>query len=156
MSTDATDTAQDIREVLDEHGQHRDNLIPILQDVQKRLGFLPEAAVGAIARRLKISENAIYGVATFYAQFRFTRPGEHIVKVCEGTACHVRGSRRIMSETTKLLGIQPGQTTPDYKFSLESVACFGSCALSPVIVVDDKVHARVTPQKVKQLLKDIQ
>ena len=124
--------------------------------MQRRLGFLSEAAVEAIARHLKMSENTIYGVATFYAQFRFTRPGEHIVKVCEGTACHVRDGRRIMSETTKFLGIQPGQTTPDYKFSLESVACFGSCALSPVVVVDDKVHGRMTPQKVRQLLKDIQ
>ncbi len=149
-------TNKDIRAVLKEHEQHRDSLIPILQGIQKKLGYISEEAVEVISSHLNISENDIYGVATFYAQFRFTRPGDHIVKVCQGTACHVRGCKRIMNEAIKYLGISAGETTPDYKFSLESVACFGSCALSPVVVVDDTVHGRMTAQNMKRLLKAIE
>ena len=105
---------------------------------------------------LAIQPSSLFGVATFYTQFKFTRPGDHTVKVCQGTACHVRGSKRIMNEVTKCLGINPGETTPDYKFSLDSVACFGSCALSPVVVIDDKVYGRMTAQKTRKLLKEIQ
>ena len=149
-------TNKDIRDVLNEHEQHRDSLIPILQGIQKKLGYIPDGAVEVISSHLNISENDIYGVATFYTQFRFTRPGDHIVKVCQGTACHVRGCKRIMNEATRYLGISPGETTPDYKFSLDSVACFGSCALSPVVVTDDTVHGRMSAQKLKGLLKAIE
>lgn len=145
-----------VREVLEDHERHRDSLIPILQEVQKKLGFISEEAIGVISGHLDISENDIYGVATFYTQFRFTRPGDHIVRICRGTACHVRGGKRIMNEVTKYLGIAPGETTQDYKFGLESVACFGSCALSPVVVMNEKVYGRMTPQRVKKLLKDIE
>jgi NADH-quinone oxidoreductase subunit E len=93
-------------------------------------------------------------VATFYTQFKFARSGDHMVKVCLGTACHVRGGSQIMDEVSRHLRIQAGETTPDYKFSLERVACFGSCALSPVVVVDDKVYGRMTPKKVKNILKE--
>ncbi|GAH21661.1 unnamed protein product, partial [marine sediment metagenome] len=89
-------TNKDIRDVLKEHEQRRDSLIPILQGIQKKLGYISEEAVEVISSHLNISENDIYGVATFYTQFRFTRPGDHIVKVCQGTACHVRGCKRIM------------------------------------------------------------
>ncbi len=149
-------TNKDIRAVLKDHEQHRDSLIPILQGIQKKLGYISEEAVEVISSHLNISENDIYGVATFYAQFRFTRPGDHIVKVCQGTACHVRGCKRIMDEATRYLGIRPGETAPDYKFSLESVACFGSCALSPVVVINGTVHGRMTAQKIKRLLKAIE
>lgn len=149
-------TNKDIRDVLNEHEQHRDSLIPILQGIQKKLGYISEEAVEVISSHLNISENDIYGVATFYTQFRFTRPGDHIVKVCQGTACHVRGCKRIMNVATKYLGISPGETTPDYKFSLDSVACFGSCALSPVVVIDDVVHGRMITQEMKRLLKAIE
>jgi len=149
-------TNKDISDVLKEHEQHRDSLIPILQGIQKKLGYISEEAVEVMSSHLNISENDIYGVATFYTQFRFTRPGDHIVKVCQGTACHVRGCKRIMNEATKYLGISPGETTPEYKFSLDSVACFGSCALSPVVVLDEMVHGRMTAQKIKRLLKTIE
>jgi len=149
-------TNKDISDVLKEHEQHRDSLIPILQGIQKKLGYISEEAVEVISSHLNISESDIYGVATFYTQFRFTRPGDHIVKVCQGTACHVRGCKRIMNEATKYLGISPGETTPEYKFSLDSVACFGSCALSPVVVLDEMVHGRMTAQKIKRLLKTIE
>jgi len=131
----------------------RDNLIPILQRIQRENGYISKESVNEISGYLDISENEIYGVATFYTQFRFQRPGDHIVKVCQGTACHVKGSDRIKDEVARYLGINTGETTPDYRFSLVGVACFGSCALSPVVVVDDKVYGRMTPQKVKKILE---
>ena len=133
-----------MNKLMQKHSRSRDSLIPVLQEVQEQDGYISPESVKEISGYLKISESDIYGVATFYTQFRFTRPGDHMVRACQGTACHVRGGKRI-----------PGETTEDYKFSLDSVACFGSCALSPVVVVDDTVYGRVTPQKVRQLLKDL-
>lgn len=131
-------------------------LIPILQDVQEVVGYIPSEAMMAIAKFLNIAESAVYGVVTFYAQFYLTRQGKHKIKVCQGTACHVRGSMRIMQTVKKRLGIGPGETTGDYKFSLERVACFGSCALAPVMVVDGRVHGRMTPQKAEKILENIE
>ena len=130
----------------------RGALIPVLQKVQEELGYLSEEAVSEIAYFLGVSESEVYGVASFYAQFRFTRQGEHTIKVCQGTACHVRGGRRILETVAQELGIQPGETTGDYKFSLERVACFGSCALAPVMLVDKTVHGRMTTAKARQVL----
>jgi len=147
---------QELVKILENYEPTRDNLIPILQEVQGNYGYLSEDSVERIARYLDISQSCIYGVATFYTQFRFTRPGNHIVKVCLGTACHVKGGAQIMDELTRHLDIGPGETTPDYRFSLERVACFGSCALSPVIVVDSKVYGRMTPKRVKKILKELE
>jgi len=130
----------------------RGALIPVLQKVQEEIGYLPEEAVSEIAYFLAVSESEVYGVASFYAQFRFIRQGEHTVKVCQGTACHVRGGRRILETMERELGIQPGETTEDYKFSLERVACFGSCALAPVMVVDKTVYGKMTTAKARQVL----
>jgi len=130
----------------------RGTLIPALQKVQEELGYLPEEAVSEIAYFLGVSESEVYGVASFYAQFRFIRQGEHTIKVCQGTACHVRGGRRILETVEQELGIQPRETTEDYKFSLERVACFGSCALAPVMVVDKTVYGRMTSAKARQVL----
>lgn len=141
--------------MLECYSKNRSNLIPILQDIQKVLRYIPEDAVKAIAEHLHISENDVYGVATFYTQFRFSRPGEHIITVCQGTACHVRGGKRILEEVCRDLGIKEGETTSDYRFSIERIACFGSCALAPVVVIDEKVYGRMTPQKVRTLLKGI-
>jgi NADH-quinone oxidoreductase subunit E len=146
--------AKELKEILESFEQHRDSLIPLLQGVQGKLGYIPEETVEDIAQYLDISQASIYGVATFYTQFKFTRPGDHLVRICLGTACHVRGGSQIMDELSRHLGISAGQTTPDYSFSLERVACFGSCALSPVIVVDDKVYGRMTPKKLKRILKE--
>ena len=130
----------------------RGALIPVLQKVQEELGYLPEEAVSEIAFFLGVSESEVYGVASFYAQFRFIRQGEHTIKVCQGTACHVRGGRRILETVERELGIRPGETTEDYKFSLERVACFGSCALAPVMVVDKTVYGRMTTAKARKTL----
>ncbi len=156
METTDKTAQKGLKKILESYGQRQDSLIPILQDVQGKFGYIFEESVERIAKFLDISESYIYGVATFYTQFRFSRPGDHIVRVCQGTACHVRGGKRIMNEVCKLLEIMPGETTPDYKFSIERVACFGSCALSPVVVIDDKVYGRMTQQKTKQLLKEIE
>ncbi len=132
--------------------RERKNLIPVLQKVQEKLGYLPEEAISEVAQFLRLSQNEVYGVASFYAQFRFERQGEHGIKVCLGTACHVRGGRRIMDTVKHEIGLQPGETSEDYKFSLERVACFGSCALAPVMVVDKTVYGRMTTPKARQVL----
>jgi len=139
-------------EILSPYGGERGTLIPALQKVQESFGYLSQETVCQIAKFLKVSESEIFGVASFYAQFRFTRPGEHSVKVCLGTACHVRGGVRILETVQRELGIEPGDTTDDYKFNLERVACFGSCALAPVAVIDDKVYGRLTTTKAKEIL----
>ncbi len=128
--------------------------ITVLQKVQEEFGYLPEEAISAVATALGLSKNEVFGIASFYTMFRFERRGEHMVRVCQGTACHVRGGRRILEAVERGLGIQTGQTTADYKFSLERVACFGSCALAPVMVVDKTVYGRMTTGKARQILSD--
>jgi NADH-quinone oxidoreductase subunit E len=139
--------------ILESHRPLPSEIIPILQEIQAELGYLPSDAMRAVARFVRAPESAIFGVATFYSQFYLTPQGRHKVRVCQGTACHVRGGTRIMQEVRKLLGINPGETTPDYEFSLERVACLGSCALAPVMVVDRKVHGSLTAAKAKQELE---
>jgi len=131
-------------------------VIPLLQKVQETFGYLPQEAIGGVARLLKMSESEIFGVATFYAQFRFTRPGDHTIKVCLGTACHVRGGSQIMETIERELDVKAGGTTEDFKFGLERVACFGSCALAPVLVVDDKVYGRLSTSKTKEIIAQYQ
>jgi len=144
--------SEQLLQVFASYQRQRGALIPILQKVQEVSGYLPKEAVSDIAQFLRISESEVYGVASFYAQFRFERQGEHTIKVCQGTACHVRGGRRILEAVERELGIQPGGTTEDYKFSLERVACFGCCALAPVMVVDKAVSGRMTVARVKEIL----
>jgi NADH:ubiquinone oxidoreductase subunit E len=148
------DTREQLSAILSHHTGHRDELIPILQEAQERFGYLPKEVMSGIAKFLRLSEGTVFGVATFYAQFKFTPTGKRIVKVCRGTACHVRGAPRILDETEKRLGIRPGETTTDLEYSLETIACFGSCALAPVMVVDDDVYGRMTPTKVGKILGD--
>ena len=144
-----------LSEVLAPYRGQKGATIPVLQKVQEELGYLPEETIPEIANFLSLSKNEVYGVASFYAQFRFERQGEHTVKVCQGTACHVRGGRRILDTVEQELDIQPGGTTEDYMFSLERVACFGSCALAPVMVVDKTVYGRMTTAKAKDILAHI-
>jgi len=145
---------QRLSQVLIPYRGQRGSLVPVLQKVQEALGYLPEEAISEIAYFLGVSESEVYGVASFYAQFRFERQGDHTIKVCQGTACHVRGGRRILEGVERDLDIQPGGTTEDYKFSLERVACFGCCALAPVMVVDRTVYGRMTPPKAKKILAE--
>ena len=147
---------EQIAAVLAPYWGQRGATIPVLQKVQEELGYLPEEAISEIANFLGQTKNEIYGVASFYAQFRFERQGEHVVRVCQGTACHVRGGRRILDTVEDELGIHSGETTEDYKFSVERVACFGSCALAPVMVVDKTVYGRMTTAKVRQIVAEQQ
>jgi NADH-quinone oxidoreductase subunit E len=127
-------------------------LIPILQQVQQALGYIPAEAMKRIAQFVNVPECTVFGVATFYAQFKFVPVGRNVIKVCRGTGCYVKGAPRIIDEVEKLLGIKEGETTPDMEYTLETVACFGSCALAPVVVVNDRVCGRMTTDKVKEIL----
>ncbi|HEY41178.1 MAG TPA: NADH-quinone oxidoreductase subunit NuoE [Dehalococcoidia bacterium] len=140
--------------ILEANQGHKESLIPVLQKVQGELGYLPEESLSEIAHFLGLSSSEIFGVASFYAQFRFERQGEHTIKVCQGTACHVRGAKRIMEAVAQELNVEPGGTTADYKFSLEQVACFGCCALAPVLVIDGQVHGRMTTSGARKVLED--
>jgi NADH-quinone oxidoreductase E subunit len=131
----------------------RDALIPILQKVQAAEGFLSQAAMQAIGAHLKLPTSKVYGVATFYNQFRFQPQGRYHCQVCRGTACHVKGSAKVLDALQKQLGVEAGQTTRDGRFSLEVVACIGACGLAPVITMDGAFHASVTPDSVRKILK---
>jgi len=127
----------------------------VLQRVQEADGYLCAGAMARVARWLKVSESEVYGVATFYAQFRFHPPGENNIKVCMGTACHVVGARNFIEVLKADLNLSHGETTPDGKFSLERVACLGCCALAPVVVVNDEVHGRMNRVKFTELLETL-
>jgi NADH-quinone oxidoreductase subunit E len=144
--------ASRVDDVLAAFTREKANLIPILQQVQQVLGYLPEEAMRRIARFVDVPECSVFGVATFYAQFQLSPRGRNIVRVCRGTGCYVKGAPRLIDELEKLLGIKEGETTPDMEYTLETVACFGSCALAPVLVVNDRVYGRMTPEKVKEIL----
>ena len=130
----------------------RESLIPILQAVQRKFGFIPPEAIKGIASFLGIVPGEVFGVATFYNQFRFVPPGKHPIKVCLGTACHVRGGNIILEEWERRLGIKEGEVTEDREFSLDRVACVGCCALAPVAVIGDEVHGRLSPSAINGIL----
>ncbi len=130
-----------------------EELIPVLQKVQEENGFLSENAMSDIAKFLKIPRSKVFGVATFYAQFRFKPKGKNHIMLCRGTACHVKGAPRILEEIENNLGIKEGETTLNLEHSIESVACIGACSLAPCITINDKVYADLTPQKIESLLK---
>jgi len=132
----------------------REDLIPVLQRVQEQDGYLRQDAIRSISRWMKISENEIYGVATFYAQFRFHPPGEHHIKICLGTACHVKGGEQILVMAQQRLNIKTGETTADGKYDLDRVACLGCCALAPVVAFDDKIHSQMSVLKIQGILDE--
>ena len=130
-------------------------LIPVLQAVQAELGYLPDEAMLAIAKTTGVPESRVYGVATFYAQFYFSRRGKNQTKVCTGTACHVKGASRVMDAFERELGIACGTTSEDYEHSLETVACVGSCALAPVVVVNEEVYGQFKSSKIGKILESL-
>ena len=132
-----------------------DDLIPILQEIQEAYGYLPAEVLRWVSGRTGIPASRIYGVVTFYAQFFLKPHGKHTVTCCRGTACHVRGSKKIINAVEAQLGIEEGETTADMFFSLETVACMGACALSPVIVVDKVYHGKMTPRRAEQILQQL-
>ena len=146
---------EQLAEIFKKYEGEKGAVITVLQKVQEKLGYLSKEAISEVSKFLRMSETEIFGIASFYAQFRFTPRGKHAVRVCLGTACHVRGGEGIMKAVENKLDIERGGTTKDRKFSLERVACFGSCALSPVMVVDKDVYGRMTPSKVRNILAKI-
>jgi NADH:ubiquinone oxidoreductase subunit E len=130
----------------------RGSLIPVLQAAQETYGYLPTIALETIAERLKTPISQIYGVVTFYAQFRLVPRGMHVIRACQGTACHVRDSFSILETLKSTLGVTAGGTTADLRFTLETVACLGACSLAPVMMVDNEAHGRLRPDRIPEIL----
>jgi NADH-quinone oxidoreductase subunit E len=152
MTEDVIEVKEKTKRILEGRNPERSNLIPVLQEVQAALGYLPPDAMVEVARFLRIPEIDVYSVATFYNQFRLTPPGKHSVRVCMGTACHVKGGHITLAAWQRRLKIGPGETTPDREFDLDTVACVGCCAMAPVTVVDKKVEAKADPTRVDGIL----
>ncbi len=148
------DIQDKLKEVLASYEGEKHELIPILQDTQAAFRYLPAAAIREIARFLNMSESTIYGVATFYAQFKLAPVGKKIIRMCRGTACHVRGSSKVLAEMEKQLGIKAGETTPDMEYTLETVACIGACALAPTMTIDGETYGKMSTRKVAEVLGD--
>lgn len=132
-----------------------DYLIPILQEIQEAYGYLPPPVLAWVSEQTKIPTSRMYGVITFYAQFYLEPHGKHTVRCCRGTACYVRGGKKVINEVKSTLGIDEGETTQDMLFSLETVACLGACALSPVMVVDNTYYGKITPRRATQILQQL-
>jgi NADH-quinone oxidoreductase subunit E len=147
-----TKNKEQTRRILNRFGRKRSNLIPTLQKVQKELGYLPREAMLEVAQFLDIPDIDVYGVVTFYNQFRLNPPGRHSIRVCLGTACHMKGGYITLDAWRRRLNIDQGQTTPDREFDLDTVACVGCCVMAPVTVVDDKPEGQVEPTRVDGIL----
>jgi len=139
--------------ILQKYRSQEDALITMLQEIQETYGYLPEPALRRLSSEASISMSRIYAVATFYAQFYLNRRGRNVVRVCRGTACHVRGGKTVLRAVEDSLGIRDGETTSDYKFTLETVACLGCCAMGPVVVANGKYFGKMTDTKADTLLK---
>ena len=151
-------TKDDVKDKLNDifaryHGEKQE-LIPIIQDTQEQFRYLPAAAMKEIARFLRMPESTVYGVSTFYAQFKLTPLGKKIIRICRGTACHVRGAAKVLSELEKQLGIKAGETTDDLEYTLETVACIGACALAPTMTIDNETYGKMSTKKVAEVLGD--
>jgi len=156
MTNEEVEIVEKTRVMLKGIESKRENLIPILQKIQEELGYLPPYAMLEVARFLNIPEIDVYSVATFYNQFRLTPPGKHSIRVCMGTACHVKGGHITLAAWQRRLKIGPGETTPDREFDIDTVACVGCCAMAPVTVVDKKVEAKADPTRVDGILLNYQ
>jgi NADH-quinone oxidoreductase subunit E len=130
-------------------------LIPMLQYCQSRRGYISRESVRQISDHLGVSEAHVYGVASFYTQFRFEKPGDHQVRICLGTACHVQGGQMLSEEIQKIVGVGPGEITPDHKFEFHQVACLGCCAQAPVVEVDGRIHGKITRRKLNKVLEEL-
>lgn len=138
--------------LLDHYRDFNGALIPVLQEAQSIYGYLPKEVMQKIAKELRMPFSKIFGVATFYAQFHLKPRGRNIVRVCQGTACHVRGGAKIFGSVKEHLGVENGGTTPDLRYTLETVACIGACGLAPAVMVNDDTHGRLTTEKIEKVL----
>lgn len=140
-------------EVIEKTEEEKENLIFLLQQVQEEEGYVSQEAMRNISQKLRLPLSEIYGVATFYSQFRLKPRGENITRVCQGTACHVLGGKRILEVVAEELKVEVNDTTEDGRFTLETVACLGSCSLAPVMVINEETYGRLTPEMVKNILR---
>lgn len=145
-----------IDRVLKKYQDDAGPLISILQEIQNIFGYLPREILSYICEKLNVSESNIWGIVTFYTQFYLEPRGKNTIRVCLGTACHVRGARRVLDKLQEVLKINPGESTPDLKFSLETVRCLGTCFLAPVIMVNSDYFGKMTPSKAEQVLSQYQ
>lgn len=153
MKIKSTNSQEIIDRAINDYGKNEDATISLLQAIQKEYGYLPLTPLSELCQKTHIHANRLFGVATFYAQFTFQPKGQHVIKICAGTACHVKGEETLLAVIDAELGIQPGQTTPDQRFSLETVACLGCCSLAPVMMIDDVVYGKLTPDKLRMIFK---
>ncbi len=144
-----------MEKILSEFEKNQKELIHILHDVQKKYGYIPSRAVSEISRHIKISESEIYGVLSFYKAFTLKPRGKHLITICLGTACHVRGAPKILDEFKRKLGIEPGETTDDDLFTLETVNCVGACALGPIAIADGDYHGQMKTGEVSKLVEKL-
>jgi len=144
-----------LEEILQAYRGQKGAIIPILQNAQKIYGYLPADVLLEIAKRMRVPISRIYGVATFYSQFYLTRRGRHVIRQCDGTACHVRGSAKIIEKLEKVLGIKAGETTVDYKVTYEVVYCLGSCGLAPVATVDETAVGKLAPERMAAIVQNL-
>ncbi|MDC7226249.1 MAG: NADH-quinone oxidoreductase subunit NuoE [Spirochaetales bacterium] len=151
---DCGNIAKEAREIVAEVGSEPEKVIPLLQEIQNRHGYLSQELVEAVAEEIKLPVSRLYGVATFYSQFRFEPIGKNLIKVCKGTACHVAGAEKVYSIISEKLGIEEGETTDDQLFTLESVACLGCCSLAPVVMINDSIYGKLNPAKMGKILKE--
>lgn len=142
-----------VQSILDNHGHDKGSLVPILQDTQAEFGYLVREALLEISAGLRVPLSQVYSVATFFRSFSLTPRGRHIINVCLGTACHVRGAVRVLGTIERETGIKPGETDSDLRFSLDTVNCVGACALGPIVIIDEKYSGDMKTEKVKPLLK---
>lgn len=142
----------ELEKILEDYKGKRGAVIPVLQKVQNKYGYLPEPAIVLIAERLNISISEIVGVATFYAQFHLKPRGKHVVKVCCGTACHVKNAKRLSNKIQTKLKVNVNETTEDREFTFEEVSCLGACGIAPVVTIDDHVHGEISPDKLDEIL----
>lgn len=144
-----------LEEVFEEFQGQKGVLIPVLQRAQDIYGYLPAEVLKLISKRIGVALSQVYGVATFYAQFYLTRRGRHVVRECDGTACHVRGAAKIISAVQRELGIKAGETTPDYRVTYEVVYCLGSCGLAPTAMVDNEVVGQLVPERMIEIVREL-
>ncbi|UCG36527.1 MAG: NADH-quinone oxidoreductase subunit NuoE [Candidatus Bathyarchaeota archaeon] len=145
-----------VNKIIEGYSREKSPLIAVLQEIESSYGYLPAWALRQVSEKLELPLTQVYGVASFYDAFHLTPRGKHLIRVCLGTACYLRGSTRILEALERELGIKDGETTPDLEFSIQSVRCLGACALSPVMIIDEFYFDKMTPTKINSVLKRIQ
>jgi len=153
MALSVEEIRETTRRVVEPWREKKGGLIPVLQALQAELGYLPREALLTVSREMKIPSSEIFGVATFYAQFHLKPRGRHVVRVCRGTACHVRGSLKVLEKVKERTGVDENETTEDLRFTIEPVACLGACGLAPVMMVDSQTFGRLVPDMVPGILE---